>query len=572
MLLNAGVDVNGKNNAGLTALNAARLNGRGEAAARLQTKGAQEAPFPSSSALIDNEYSSLKGKKAAGIAVLVAKDGKVLYKNGFGYSDIAKGEAITPETKFRIGSITKQFIGAAILKLQEEGKISTQDKLSKFLPDFPRGNEVAVHHLLTHTSGIHSYTNKNDFITKVTSPISEVDLIELIKKDQYDFNPGERFLYNNSGYFLLGHIIRKVTGKSFGEFLNEEFFGPVGMPNTGVYSTGLNLSKEAKGYKKENGEYKADIDWDMSWAGGAGALYSTVEDLFRWNEALFNGKVLKPESMKAAFTPVVLNDGNMPVDGNYGYGWFMENYRGLDVAGHGGGLHGFSTRISRYTRENLTVILLTNVLPTEVTLNPNTIAEFFLWEKMTAQTSYAVNAAVTEDVTPYAGRYAFPGGGVMTITAEGVSLFAQLTGQGRFPIFAAAPGEYFWKVVDARVKFIKNEKGEVTHGDFSQNGANLKIPKMPDEVIVSIDPALLVWYVGKYDLGNDMKVTVTAEDGKLYAQTPTSPKFEIKPVSNTEFTLPELNARLTFVREGNEKAGKFILDQAGQRKDAPRVE
>jgi hypothetical protein len=276
--------------------------------------------------------------------------------------------------------------------------------------------------------------------------------------------------------------------------------------------------------------------------------------------------------MKVAFTPVVLNDGNTPVDGKYGYGWFIESYRGLEVAGHGGGLHGFSTRISRYTRDNLTVILLTNVLPTEVTLNPNTIAEFYLWDKMTAQTSYAVNASITEDVTPYAGRYAFPGGGVMTITAEGASLFAQLTGQARFPIFPAAPGEYFWKVVDARVKFIKNEKGEVTHGDFSQNGANLKIPKMPDEVIVSIDPALLEWYVGKYDLGNDVKVTVTTENGKLYAQTPTSPKFEIKPVSNTEFTLPELNARLTFVREGNDKAGKFVLDQAGQRKDAPRVE
>jgi CubicO group peptidase (beta-lactamase class C family) len=572
LLLESGADVNLKNKAGLTPFSASRMYGRAEVSKLLKEKGALDIAVPSPEILTDNEYSSIKDTKSAGISLLVARDGKVIYSKGFGYADIAANQPVTPDTKFRIGSITKQFIGAAILKLQEEGRISVQDKLSKYIPDFPRGTEITIHHLLTHTSGIHSYTNKNDFISRVTSPIAEDALVEEIKKGSYDFDPGERFLYNNSGYFLLGHIIRKVTGKSYGEYLRENFFNPLGMTNTGVHEASLTLTNEAKGYKKENGEYKSDINWDMTWAGGAGSLYSTTGDLFKWNEALFNGKLLKPESLKAAFTPVTLNDGKIPVEGKYGYGWFIENYRDQEAIGHGGGLHGFSTRITRFPKENLTVVMLTNVIPTEVTLNPNTVAEFFIWDKLGAQASYSVNEAVTENVKQYEGRYNFAGAGVMTITSEDNKLFAQLTGQSKFPIFAAGPGEYFWRVVDARIKFIKNEKGEVTHGEFSQNGNQLTVTKLKDDVIVTIDPGLLEFYVGKYDMGDNNKVTITKENNKLYAQTQTSPKFEVKPLSNTEFTIQELNARLIFIRDGTDKAAKFILDMAGQKKELPRVE
>jgi CubicO group peptidase (beta-lactamase class C family) len=569
-LLEAGANLEKKNASGLTALNKARLRGFDDVAQLLISKGAKEAPMPALDTYINGIYNSLDGKTASGVAVLVAKDGKVLYKKGFGYADIEKKELISPETKFRIGSVTKQFTASAILKLQEEGKISVNDKLSKFLPDFPRAGEVTIHQLLTHISGIHSYTSKPEFINKVTSPITEEELIAFFKNDPYDFNPGEQWAYNNSAYFILGHIIGKVSGKPYGEYLKESFFVPLGMTNTGIYNATLNLQNEAKGYTKENGQYKRAMNWDMSWAGGAGAIYSTVEDLYKWEEALFNGKVLPEKSSTAAFTPVVLNNGKKP-DASYGYGLMINDYRSVEVIEHGGGLHGFISQLARYPKENITVAILTNLTPPEVSTNSNTIAEFFLWQKMEKQKSRIKNASVTEDVSQYAGRYDFHNGAVMIITAENNNLFAQLTNQPKFPIFPSGNGEYFWKVVDARITFVKNASGEVEYGDFQQNGNKLKVAKLKDEQVVSIDKAFYTLYSGKYDYGNNITVAVTNESDKLFVQATNQPKFEIFPVSEKEFTLRELNAKLLFVKEPDGKISKLVLDMAGQKKDMARL-
>ena len=225
------------------------------------------------------------------------------FEKGYGLTDIEHQAAITPESKFRIGSLTKQFTAAAILKLQEEGKLSVTDKLSKYIPDFPRGDEVTLHHLLTHTSGIHNFTQKPGFMQRVTNAIAIEDLIKSFKNDPYDFDPGTKWLYDNSGYVLLGYIVEKVSGEDYGKFLRENFFQPLGMTNTGVYRTNLALKHEALGYSYEEHKFQRAVNWDMSWAGGAGALYSTAEDLYRWNEGIFNGKVLSEASLKAAFTP-----------------------------------------------------------------------------------------------------------------------------------------------------------------------------------------------------------------------------------------------------------------------------
>ena len=197
LLIDGGADVNAGNENGVTPMVAAKLSGRDDVVQLLLKAGAKDKAVPSSETIVDNFYSSLKGKEVPGIAVLVAKDGKVLYRKGFGYADIKNKIPVTPDTKFRIGSVTKQFTASAILKLQENNLLSINDKLSKFIPDFPRGDEVTIHQLLTHTSGIHSYTNNDGFIKKVTTTISPDSLINAIKKDPYDFNPGEKWMYNN---------------------------------------------------------------------------------------------------------------------------------------------------------------------------------------------------------------------------------------------------------------------------------------------------------------------------------------------------------------------------------------
>jgi CubicO group peptidase (beta-lactamase class C family) len=263
MLTDAGADVNAANENGITPFIAAKIAGREEVMQMLLKKGAKEKPVPSSEILVDNYYRSLNGKEASGIAVLVARDGNVLYRKGFGFSDIKNKISVTPDTKFRLGSVTKQFTAAAILKLQENGLLSVNDKLSKFIPDFPRGDEVTIPKLLTHISGIHSYTDKDDFIGKVTKTISPDSLVNLIKKDPYDFNPGEKWQYNNSAYFLLGYIISKVSGKPYAQYLKENFFDPLHMDNTGVHYAGIKLEHEAKGYARTGSKYVEALN-DMS--------------------------------------------------------------------------------------------------------------------------------------------------------------------------------------------------------------------------------------------------------------------------------------------------------------------
>jgi len=295
-----------------------------------------------------------------------------------------------------------------------------------------------------------------------------------------------------------------------------------------------------------------------------------VEDLYKWNEALFNGKVLSKESFAAALTPVVLNNGKKPDVATYGYGVMLNNYRGQPIVEHGGGLHGFISHLARYPQENLTVVLLTNITPSDVNVNSNAVVEFALWEKMEKQKSPIVSA-VTEDIQKYVGRYDFQGIGVMMITAEGRNLFAQLTGQPKAQIFPAGDGEYFWKVVNAKIKFVSNDKGEVEYGNFEQNGYKLRVPKLKEEQIIDIDKALYSMYTGKYDYGQFV-ITISTEDGKLYAIAPNQPRYEILPVSEKEFVVRELNARLIFVPGEDGKVTKFILDMAGQRRDVVRIE
>jgi CubicO group peptidase (beta-lactamase class C family) len=572
LLLQSGADINAKNKNGMAPLVAAKIAGRADVVQYLTQKGAKDEEVPSAEKLVDTYYASLKDKVAPGIAVLVSKDGKVVYEKGFGYADIKGKKIVTPNTKFRIGSVTKQFTAAAILKLQEQGLLSVQDKLSKYIPDYPKGNEVTIHQLLTHTSGIHSYTGKPDFVSKVTKTISEDSLIYSFKNDPYDFNPGEKFLYNNSGYFLLGYIIGKVSGKPYGEYLKQTFFEPLQMNNTGVHYAGIRLEEEAKGYGSNNGQYDDAINWDMSWAGAAGALYSTLRDLDTWNMALHEGKVLSEASLKAALTPVTLKNGEKPAM-NYGYGLSMGKYRGIDYVDHGGGLHGFVTELIYYPKQKLGIVMFSNTMNPEVNFDPHKIAEAYLWKEMEKRASAGQVVSVpTEVLKHYTGRYDFMNSAVMQVTLEGDKLFAQLSGQGKFQIFPSSQNEFFWKVVDARIKFIQDETGAVNQALFSQNGRELTVKKLKEDSIVTIDPGLLDQYIGKYKMNDQLTVSIFKEKDRLFGQASGQGKIEMFPVSNTEFVFKEINGRVIFIKDENGKVNKFKLRMNGVDQELPRIE
>ncbi len=581
LLLDRGVNLNSRGAAGLTAVQAAKLRGQKEMVAFLVSKGADaNAPIPPPDRLVDALFNSLFRSDGPGAAVLAARDGKILFEQGYGMGDLEHGVPVKLETKFRIGSITKQFTASAILKLAEGGKLSVQDKLSKFIPDYPRGDEVTVHHLLTHTSGIHSYTSKPEFLEKVTESAKPEDHIKSFKDDPYDFNPGQKWSYNNSGYFLLGYIIEKVSGQSYGDYLKMAFFKPLGMEDTGVHEQTGKLKFEAIGYSFEDGRINKALDWNMSKAGGAGALYSTVRDLYRWNEAVFNGKVLNESSLKAAFTPVktAADDASQAKEDGYGYGWGIQTMRGLREISHGGGLNGFVSYLMRLPEEKFTVAVLVNCSPSPPGVDPGglarEIAEFYLGDRLapreTSRLDTKVGLTAFEAIV---GRYDY-GGAILTVTREGDNkVFAQLTGQPKFEIFPKSETNFFWKVVEAEVTFVKNDKDVVISAIHKQNGQTLNAPRLEDVKEAKVDPKLYDAYAGRYDYGGGNAImTVTREGNHLFAQLTGQPKFEIFPKSETEFYWKVVSAQVTFVKDKDGKVTKAIHEQGGQKFDAPRME
>jgi CubicO group peptidase (beta-lactamase class C family) len=574
LLAENGVDINLPGSLGLTAYQSASVKGRETVMYYLKEKGAKtDIPMPSFDNFVSNIFKSAQTGITSGVSVLVSKNGEIIYEKGFGYADIGNKVPVTPDTKFRIGSITKQFTASAILKLQEEGEISVTDKLSKFIPDFPRGDEVTIHHLLTHTSGIHSFTDRPNFLKYVTLSITPKSLVDSIKTWPYDFNPGDRWLYNNSGFFILGYIVETISGKSLGEYLSENFFKPLGMNSTGLYSTNLLLNNEAYGYSIENGKITKALNWDMSWAGGAGALYSTVRDLNTWNEAIFNGKVLKKESLKAAFIPVVLNNKEKS---EYGYGWVFQDFRGYKIIGHGGGLHGFQSALGRQPDQKITVTVLCNSTPPPDGINPTanavSIFEYLLWKDMQKQSSFGSDMIVDESaLRSYVGRYDYGQGNVLIVTLDGKQLNAQMTGQPMFPIFPSAKDEFNWKVAEAKVKFVIDEIGNVTNLIHYQGGQQIVAKKLKDETPVIVNPAIFEKYTGKYDYGNSMVFEVSRDGDKLMVQVPNQPKNQLFPASETEYFARETTIRLIFKINSEGKVNSVDLNNSGTVTTANRI-
>ena len=256
---------------------------------------------------------------------------------------------------------------------------------------------------------------------------------------------------------------------------------------------------------------------------------------------------------------------------NYGYGLATGKYRGVDYIAHSGGLHGFISQLAYYPKQKLSVVLFSNNSNPEVGFDPNRIAEAFAWKEMEKQSANIATTVSAEKLKLYTGRYDFMTGGVMQVTASDNKLFAQLSGQPKFEIFPRSEDEFFWKVVDATMKFMKNEKGEVTHAIFRQNGQTLNVAKLKEETIITIDPAVLDVYAGKYKMMTEV-VTISKENNKLFALATGQPKMELFPVADAQFILKEINAKLTFVKDESGKVNKIMLHMNGMDTEMPRME
>lgn len=304
----------------------------------------------------DYVKAQMRERHIPGAAVAVVKDGRLVKAEGYGLANVELNVPATKETVFEIGSISKQITAAAIMLLVEEGKINLDEKISKYLPNTPESwSKVTVRNLLTHTSGIKSYTGLSGF--ELTKRLKRDEFIKAIGAFPLEFEPGERWIYSNTGYNLLGFIIESVTGASYWDFVGTRIFKPLGMNQTANRDPQFIVPNRADGYEWEDGKL-VGRDYDLTDVFSAGAIVSTVVDLAKWDAALRGETLLKKESKKQIWTQVVFNNGK-PYP--YGFGWNVTEFRSRKLLSHGGQTAGFAANISRYVDDNLTVIVLTNL-------------------------------------------------------------------------------------------------------------------------------------------------------------------------------------------------------------------
>lgn len=300
--------------------------------------------------------------QASGIqgTVFLARNGEVVLSKGYGLANIELDVANRPETKFRLGSITKQFTAAAILQLQEAGKLAVGDRISKYIPDSPAAwSEITIDHLLTHTSGIPSFTELPDYDARTWEKTgSPVEFLQRFRGLPLRFAPGTKFEYDNSGYFLLGVIIERASGVSYEDYLRKNVFDRLEMSDSGYDWPAPILKNRAAGYVKgSSGELTNAAFLDMGQPYAAGSLYSTVLDLYKWDRALRSTKVLSVGSLTAMFAPGKIE---MVKGISYGYGWIVAEVKGHKAVGHDGGINGFSTTIWRAVDADALAIILSN--------------------------------------------------------------------------------------------------------------------------------------------------------------------------------------------------------------------
>jgi len=402
-------------------------------------------------------------------SVLIAKEGKILVSKGYGIANHELDVLNTPQTKFRLGSVTKQFTAMAIMQLQEKNLLNVNDPIKKYLPDYPSGDKITIHHLLTHTSGIPNFTDFPEFeqTERMPSPIDKT--IETFKNKPLEFAPGDTFKYSNSGYILLSYIIEKVSGKSYEDFVKENIFQPLNMTSTGYDHNETILKNRASGYTMSDSVLVNAPYVDMTTPTGAGGLYSTTEDLYLWDRALYTEKMVGKSSLEKMLAP--FKEG-------YGYGWFIDELFGRKRVHHGGLIRGFATNITRYVNDDVCIIVLMNLDHVPVGSICKDLAAIVFGEKYELpkeRLSIEVDPRIYD---AYVGEYELEPGFILSFTKENDRLFTQATGQPKFEIYPESETKFFLKVVDAQITFIKNDKGIVTELILHQNGKDHSAKKI----------------------------------------------------------------------------------------------
>jgi CubicO group peptidase (beta-lactamase class C family) len=503
-------------------------------------------------------------------SVLVAKDGKILLEKGYGMADIENKIKNSKDTRFAIGSVTKQFTAMAIMQLFEKGKLALNDKLSKYIPDFKNGDKITLHNLLTHSSGIYNYTSLLEFSSMKPENMTLMNVINLFKNKALNFSPGTKFEYSNSGYVLLTYIIEKVSGLSYDKYLDKNIFKPLGMINTGDCYQNNELALKTIGYSGYL-ETEPVNDIILKGAFGAGELYSTTGDLYKWDRALYTEKLLKKANIKRMFTEYQ----KMSPIYSYGYG-FMKDYSqyGYEIL-HTGGTLSFSSIISRYVDKNVTVIALVNSASYDTIPLKEDLADIVFGIRHDipkAPKEVEIDKSVYKN---YAGRYTLAIGSDVEVTTDGEHLFAQISGQEKIEILPESEVKFFSKKVNADISFELDKNNKVIGFTLFQSGNYIKAVKNTEEVSkensIPVEQSILDSYAGIYDMGKGATITVTSDNGHLYAQLTGQDKFEIFSQTETKFYYKVVIAEIDFNKNADGIVDSLTLKQSGLELNATKT-
>jgi CubicO group peptidase (beta-lactamase class C family) len=498
-----------------------------------------------------------------GGAMLIAQNGNVVYRKAFGMASVELNVPLTPENSFEIGSITKQFTAICILMLQEQGKLSTSDDIHKYLPDFETGEyTVTIHHLLNHTSGIKSYTDMQEWAKTWRQDLTVDELIGTFNNQPFDFAPGEKWLYSNSGYILLGAIIEKVSGISYASFLQQAIFDPLKMANSTYGDRKKLITNRAEGYGKGAEGYTNAEYLGLNQAYAAGAIVSTVDDMWKWQQALVSNTLISEASFKMATTNYTLNNSKKT---GYGYGFLLDELNGSPTIEHSGGIFGYTCNGIYLPNEKTYVIFLTNLS----NVDPGTPS--------TRAAALAINKPVKDPQTivlsedqlkEYVAVYEYEDGLTRTITLEGNQLYSQIFGSSRYEIYPSAVDKFFIKDSFLRLTFQRDNMNQIG-SVLSENRSDKRVAKRTNKTVevkkeIALDVQTLERFVGKYALAPDFSINVFIQDAKLFGQATGQPPFQLYPKSELTFFLKVVDAEIDFIPSENGEITSLILHQGGQ--------
>jgi CubicO group peptidase (beta-lactamase class C family) len=498
-----------------------------------------------------------------GVSALVAKDGNVIYRKAFGKADLELDVDMTSKNVFEVGSITKQFTSVAILMLLEEGKLSLDDEITKFIPTYPtNGKKITIHHLLTHTSGIKSYTSMQRFGEVMTIDETPLKFIDFFKNEPMDFDPGEKYLYNNSGYFILGYIVEKVSGISYPKFIQERIFDAIDMKSSYYGSHKKLIKNRASGYQKgaefSNAQY---ISLTLPYA--AGSIMSNVDDMLKWQTAITSNVFLKKATIDKAFTNYTLINGDKI---NYGYGWSINEINDVPTIEHGGAIPGYLSMGVFVPSKKVYVIVFSNCgcqSPTNIALEIAALAI----DKTRQGNENTINLSI-EQLNTWVGTYEFDAEVLRYITLKDGQLYSKREGSPKaFKIHPTSPNtfsfeegflSYFFSMKDGKKVALFKNRINKEKGVYVDKQA----PKEKELITVSAD--ILKSYEGVFEIQPGFDLTITSLENQLFAQATGQQKFELFAVSKIKFFLKVVEASVVFHENEKGEINALTLNQGGR--------